>query len=118
MQFVLQEDIKISFCQTYVIQVIPKDYEKVAKWACAQMALNLVGAYANIYLENENYVLITFTSAFKKEFRYQKIQEELKKYNLEAKVKISPLTRRIQRKLGLGDAKKDILQHLQDLEKS
>ena len=117
MQFVLQEDIKISFCQTYVIQVIPKDYEKVAKWACAQMALNLVGAYANIYLENENYILITFTSAFKKEDRYQKIQTELKKYQVEAKIKISPLTRRLQRKLGLGDAKKDILQHLQDLEK-
>ena len=87
MQFVLQEDIKISFCQTYVIQVIPKDYEKVAKWACAQMGLNLVGAYANIYLENENYVLITFTSAFKKEFRYQKIQEELKNTTLKQKSK-------------------------------
>ena len=82
------------------------------------MEMKQIGAYASIFLENEYHVLVTFTSAFKKEDRYQKIQTELKKYQVEAKIKISPLTRRLQRKLGLGDAKKDILQHLQDLEKS
>ena len=117
MQFVLQEEIKISFCQTYVIQVQPNDYERVAKWARAQLEIKLIGAYAHVFLENKFHVLVTFASAFKKEFRYQKIQEELKKYDLEAKVTISPLTRRLQRKFGLGDAKKDIRQHLEDLEK-
>ena len=78
MQFVLQEEIKISFCQTYVIQVQPNDYERVAKWARAQLEIKLIGAYAHVFLENKFHVLVTFTSAFKKEFRYQKIQEELK----------------------------------------
>ena len=81
------------------------------------MEMNQIGAYASVFLENEYHVLVTFTSAFKKEDRYQKIQTELKKYQVEAKIKISPLTRRLQRKFGFGDAKKDIQKHLQELEK-
>ena len=119
MQFVLQEQLSLKFCQTYVIQTQSdsQDMKKIQSWARAQMEMKQIGAYASVFLENEYHVLVTFTSAFKKEDRYQKIQTELKKYQVEAKIKISPLTRRLQRKLGLGDAKKDILQHLQDLEK-
>ena len=78
MQFIIQEDIKIIFCQTYVIQVQPNDRDRVRRWASAQMDTDLIGAYGEVFLENKFHILVTFTSAFRKDIRYQKIQEELK----------------------------------------
>ena len=78
MEFVLQEEIKINFCQTYVIQVQPNDRDRVRRWASAQIDTDLIGAYGEIFLENKYNILVTFASAFRKDVRYQKIQEELK----------------------------------------
>ena len=103
MEFVLQEEIKINFCQTYVIQVEPNERDRVRRWASAQIDTDLIGAYGEIFLENKYNILVTFASAFRKDVRYQKIQEELKKYKIEGNIKISPLTRRKPRGVGLGE---------------
>ena len=69
MEFVLQEEIKINFCQTYVIQVEPNERDRVRRWASAQIDTDLIGAYGEIFLENK-YRLKTTSNVNPKTFPY------------------------------------------------
>ena len=105
---VLQEDIKLQCAQTYVIQPQTVDYPKMKLWGQSQLSLNNIHAYAEVSIQDEIFVVVTYEAPVRTEKRYQKIKEELKNIGCKHALKIYPLTRRLQRKFGWGDVKKDV----------